>query len=66
MSRLHDMKKGIGVRFHTSQKEEMRDQGNAALYKKRLCHCPQCGKNFESVGELIDHQDVMQCGIIPL
>jgi len=65
MSRLHDMKK-MGAITHFSVKEELADMENKRLYRPRPCHCPQCKKNFKSVGDLIEHQDAMQCGIIPL
>lgn len=65
MSRLHDMKK-TGVITHTSEKEELADTKDRRLYRSRLCHCPECKRTFKSVGDLIEHQDAMQCGIIPL
>ena len=65
MSKLHDRKK-IGMVVHTSQEEELSDTKDKALYRRRLCHCPECGKNFRSIGDLIEHQDAMQCGIIRL
>lgn len=58
--------KKIGVAIHILEKEELADMKNKKLYRPRLCHCPQCGKNFKSVGDLIEHQDAMQCGIIRL
>ena len=65
MSKLHDRKK-LGVILHTSQNEELSDTKDKALYRPRPCHCPECGRNFRSFGDLIEHQDAMQCGIIPL
>lgn len=66
MSRLHDMKTGVCMRHHFSQQDEINDQKNKVLYRRHSCYCPECGKNFENVGNLIEHQDAMQCGIIPL
>ena len=65
MSRLHDMKK-TGLIVHTSEKGELADTKNKRLYRPRLCSCPECGRSFKSVGDLIEHQDAMRCGIILL
>jgi hypothetical protein len=65
MSKLHDRKK-IGVIVHTSQEEELSDTRNKDLYRPHPCHCPECKKNFRRLGDLIEHQDAMQCGIIRL
>ena len=65
MSRLHEMRK-VGFTLHMSEKEELEGTKDKRLYRPRLCSCPECGKSFKCVGDLIEHQDDLQCGIIPL
>ena len=65
MSKLHDRKTVVLI-THMTQADELSDTKNKDLYRPRLCHCPECGKTFKSFGDLIEHQDAMQCGIFPL
>ena len=58
--------KKMGITFHLSEKDELADMNDKKLYRPRPCYCPQCKKSFKSVGDLIEHQDAMDCGIISL
>jgi len=58
------MKKGIELRTHVTEEQELKDTKDRKLYRYHPCHCPECKRNFKSVGDLIEHQDAMQCGII--